>query len=85
MDMQDDIFARTAFGQAALKKLGSLPAGFRLFSAGWLGDDLRQATVMKVSGAEFRAAKTGPNKGKLSIRLAGTTRTAYVTKPEMAG
>lgn len=39
--------------------------------------------VMKVTGAEFRIAKTGKYAGKLSIIVKGTDRTAYVTKEEI--
>jgi hypothetical protein len=38
---------------------------------------------MEVKGMVFRAAKTGPNKGQLTVPVAGTKRTAYVTKDEM--
>ena len=38
---------------------------------------------MKVTGAEFREAKSGPQKGKLAIMVKGTQRSAYVTREEM--
>ena len=82
--MQDLIFEKSAFGRAALQQLGAVGEGFRLLSAEWLGDTVLSARVMKVTGADFRAAKGGPNKGKLAIKLAGTTRTAYVTREEIA-
>lgn len=40
---------------------------------------------MKVTGAEFREAKTGPNKGMRSVLVKGTKRTAFVTVDEMRG
>lgn len=38
---------------------------------------------MKVTGAEFREAKTGPNKGKLAVIVKDSKRVAYVTSEEM--
>lgn len=83
MDIQDRIMEETTYGKAALKKLAPTPENFRIYSAEWLGDKPSEMTVMKVVGAEFRAAKTGPNKGKLSIMIHGSKRTAYVSKSEM--
>jgi len=83
-DMTTDIFAATSYGQAALKKLAPVDENFRLYEAGWLGEKPADWTVMKVVGATFRAAKTGPNKGKLVVMVKGSKRTAYVTKDEMA-
>ena len=80
MSMEIDIFAKQIFGKLALKKLGSVGENFRLYSAGWLDD---QRTVMKVSGAVFRVAKAGKNRGKLSIMVKGTEQTAYITADEM--
>lgn len=79
-----DIFAPLPFGKAALKKLGPVPENFRLYCAGWLGDRPSEWDTMEVKGAEFRAAKTGPNKGRLTIEVPGTRRTVYVSKAEMA-
>lgn len=83
MDMEDDIFAKQPYGKVALEKLAPVPENFRLYRAGWLGDKPEEFTVMEVIGAQFRAAKSGPNKGKLSIMVPGTKRTAYVTEAEM--
>lgn len=80
MDMQEDVFAQEAFGRAALKKLGRVPENFRLFAAGWTDD----RTVMKVTGGEFRIAKSGPNAGKLTVLIPRTTRTVHVTPKEIA-
>lgn len=83
MDMGKDIFADCSYGQVALKKLAPVPETFRLFSAGWLGEKPKDWDVMKVTGADFRVAKTGPNKGKLSIRVKGSERSAFVFRAEM--
>ena len=86
MDMEEDIFADQPYGKVALQKMsksGPVPEGFRLFCAGWLGDKPEEWEVMKVTGAEFRRAKSGPNKGKLCVMVQKTTRTVYVTKTEM--
>lgn len=83
MDMDEDVFAEQSYGKAALQKMAPVPEGFRLYSAGWLGDKPADWTVMEVTGAQFRVAKSGPNKGKLSIMVPGTKRTVYVTETEM--
>lgn len=83
MDMQKDVMAETGFGKAALQKLAPTPENFRLYQAEWLGDKPKDWDVMKVIGAEFRPAKTGPNKGKLTVMVKGSQRTVYVTKAEM--
>lgn len=83
-DMTNDVFAACSYGQVALKKLSPVPENFRLFSAGWLGEKPEDWKTMKVTGAEFREAKSGPSKGKLAIMVKGTQRSAYVTNEEMA-
>ncbi len=78
----DDLFADMPYGKEALAKIKPTDPNFRLYSAGWLGD-FHTTDTMKVKGAVFRAAKSGPNKGKLCIEVPGTRRTAYVTVAEM--
>lgn len=80
----ENCFANTNFGRVALSKLAPVPENFRLYEAGWLGENPKDWDVMEVLGAEFRTAKSGPNKGELCIMIPGTKRTAYVTKAEMA-
>ena len=82
-DMSKDIFADCSYGKVALNKLAPVPEKFRLFSAGWLGERPADWKTMKVTGAEFREAKSGPQKGKLVIMVKGTQRSAYVTREEM--
>jgi len=38
---------------------------------------------MEVTGAEFREAKSGPNKGKLSVLVPNSKRTVHVHISEM--
>lgn len=83
-DMTVDVFADSGFGRAALKQLAPVPENFRLYSAGWLGDGPADRSVMEVVGAELRAAKTGPNKGKFSVLVPGTARRVWVSKADMA-
>lgn len=82
MGMRDALFEQYSYGKIALKKMGTLPENFYLFSAKWLGD-YKTTDTMELKGAQFREAKRGPNKGKLSILVKGTERTAYVTTSEM--
>ena len=82
-DMTEKIFETTKFGQAALQKLNHVTNSFRLFDAGWLETKPEDFNIMKVTGAEFRVAKFGKNKGKMTIIVPGTKRTVYVTKAEI--
>ena len=83
MDMTEDIFADQSYGALALQKLAPADSNFRLYKAGWLGKgDERE--VIAVTGAVFRHATRGPNKGKLSIMVPDTSRTAHVTSAEMS-
>lgn len=84
MDMEQDFFAEHAFGRLALKKMAPTPADFRLYRAEWLGDKPNDRQVLKVTGGEFRRAKTGKNKGKLTILVNGTNKTVYLTSQEIA-
>lgn len=83
MDMQVDFFARQGYGKVALRKFGNVSENFRLCEAGWIDKDPKSRSVMEVIGAEFRIAKTGAYKGKLSVLIKGTERTVYVTAEEM--
>ena len=74
----------THFGKAALSKLSKVPENFRIYEAGWLGSNPSEFTIMEVKGAEFREAKSGPNKGKLKIKLPNTDRIVYITKDEIS-
>lgn len=74
-DMTIDYFADTDFGRTALNKMAPVPENFRLFEA-----EIVDKGVIKVSGAVFREAKRGPNKGKLSVMISGSQKTVYVLK-----
>ncbi len=82
-DMTEKIFEATEFGQAALQKLDHVSNNFRLYSAGWVETKSEKYNTMKVTGAEFRVAKSGKNKGKMTVIVAGSKRTVYVTKAEI--
>ena len=78
-DMTNDEFAGFSFGKAALEKLSPLPANFRLYEA----ESLRNGKGMKITGAEFRVAQRGHNKGKLCILVPGTRKVVRVTQDEI--
>jgi len=80
--MTIDYFAKQPYGVVALEKIKPNDPNFRLYSAGWLGD-FHTTDTMEVTGAVFRAAKSGPRKRQLCIEVPGTRRTAYVTVAEM--
>lgn len=77
-DMEPKIFEQTTFGKVALRKWNVQDENFRIYSAAIVDE---YGTVF-VEGAIFRRAKTGPYKGKLSIRLPGTIMKTYVTREE---
>ncbi|KAB7715145.1 hypothetical protein GBN32_01330 [Plesiomonas shigelloides] len=77
-NMEYDVFADYPFGKAALKKMKSKSDNFRLFFSENMLDG-----SMKVKGAEFRVAKKGKNKGKLSIMVPNTTQTVFITADEI--
>lgn len=80
MDISKDIFADQPYGKIALRKINPSSPNFRLYCAGWIetGGPPETWEVMEVSGAEFREAKRGPNKGKLTIMVPNTKRTVHV-------
>ena len=75
-DMTKDIFAAFPFGKLALQRFAPVHENFRLYEAGWLAN----REVMQVKGAEFRKAKSGPNKGKLSILVKGTEKECFLNR-----
>ena len=81
-DMDEKLFEEQPFGKIALQKLGDVPENFRLYYAAW-GDNPQASGTMRVTGAEFRVAKSGPEKGLLSVMVPNTMRTVYVTAEEM--
>jgi len=85
-DMQVDIFAEMPWGQEALKRMREeqeLPERFRLFEAGWMEDHPDKFENFVIKGAEFRNAKTGPNAGKLCIKVEGSERICVLRKSEI--
>ena len=82
MDMRNDLFAEYSYGKVALQKIGVADPNFKLYFAGWLGNG-NERQVMRVNGAIFREAKSGPNKGQLCIKVPGTERSTLVTAREM--
>ena len=83
MDMTDKLFEQQAFGKAALMQIGEVPENFRLYASEWVAKNPTGWLMMKVTGAEFRHAKSGKNKGLLTIMVKSTKRTVYVTRDEM--
>ena len=84
-DMTKKLFEETLYGAIAMEKIGDVSENFRIYVAGWIGNgDPAKSTAMRVTGAEFRKAKKGPNKGLLSIKVPGTEKTVLVTRDELA-
>lgn len=81
--MREDIIGATDFGKAAMRKVGDVPENFRFYEAGWIGDGKSKSNIMEVKGAEFRVAKSGPNKGKLCVKIPDSERKVFVTKEEI--
>jgi hypothetical protein len=83
MTKQDEMMLDYPPSLAATKKLGGVTEGFAFFAFEWLGDRPEEWTVMKCSGAVFRAAKSGPRKGERCVKVAGTDRNVFVTDAEI--
>lgn len=79
-DMTVGFFEQTDYGKIALDKMAPVPENFRLHK---VGHSRAPHESMEVTGAEFRHAKSGVNKGKLCIIIAGTKKTTYVTSKEI--
>ena len=73
------MYADYPFGKAALARLAPLPDNFVLCEAELLG----AGNGMKVTGAVYRAAKSGPNKGMLTIKVPGTQKVVYLSVEEI--
>ena len=82
-DMTEKIFENTDYGKIALQKFGFVSDNFRIYEAGWIGNNPSEFNTMKVIGGEFRIAKSGKNEGKLSILIPNSSREVYITKDEM--
>jgi hypothetical protein len=78
-----DDFSDFPPSMAGMKKLKDVQDGFSFYCFEWLGDKPSEWTTMKLTGAVFREAKTGPRKGQRVVMVPGTTRTAYVTVDEI--
>lgn len=83
MPSDEDIFANTGFGKAALKKMGTVPENFRLYFAGWIGAKPKDWTHMRVSGRVFRAVTKGPRAGRFDIPVPGTIVSVIVSREEI--
>lgn len=69
------LFESTPAGQLALKEFfpdGNVPVNFELYNLE------TKEFAMKISGAEFRAAKAGPRKGRRCILQKETIKVAYI-------
>lgn len=82
-DMTDRFFENTDIGRAALKKFGVVPENFRIYEVGYLIEHGSVSQIIKVTEAEFRKAKSGPNNGKFCIEIPKTKMVAYVLPQEI--
>ena len=81
-DMSESIFEGTSYGKAAMEKFGPVAENFRIYYVGWVEERPEEWETIRITGAEFRKAETGPDQGKLSIKLKGTDKTVYVTREQ---
>ena len=68
---------------AGIKKMREVPDGFCFYAFAWLGDNPEDFDVMRLTGAVYREAKSGPNKGKRTIQVPNSVRNIYVTAQEI--
>ena len=85
MDMTRGIFEQEDYGKLALEKIRPQSPNFRLYCVGWIenGGPPETWEILEVTGAEFREAKTGRNKGKLTVLVKGTKRIAHIHRNEL--
>jgi hypothetical protein len=74
-------FDEQDYGRAARSRLKDVHENFRWYISEVVGED--EATAIKLTGAVFREAKRGPNKGKLSIIVKDTQRVAVVSRADV--
>ena len=78
--MIPSIYDQMAFGQAALKKFGTVPSNFMLYEAFMHPQPPASVQGMKVRGAEFVADPSGEE--ELAM-VPGSSRTVFVSKAEL--
>ena len=60
----------------AMRKFAPAPRNFRCYLSECLGTG--KNSVLKITGSEFRAAKSGPRKGELVVPIKGTERVCFL-------
>ena len=70
-----------AYVKAAVKKLGDVPENFFIYRLAWIGTG--KAAVMQLTGAVFREAKKGKNKGEMCIVIKGSEKVTHMTHEEI--
>jgi len=79
-DMTVDIFLEHKSGRLALSKIkDSVSENFRFYEV----ESIQGTDAIKYTGCEFRLAKSGKHKGKLSVMVNGTDRIVFVTRAEL--
>ena len=69
----EDVMNDSGFGRAAMVKFGSVPDGFRVICAEWIGERPSEWKTMRVTGAQFVGSK----------RIPRTTMSTIVTREEI--
>lgn len=82
-DLTNHFFENTDIGKVALNKFGVVKENFRIYEVGHMIEHGAVSQLIKVTGAEFRKAKSGPNKGKLCIEIPKTKITTYILPEEI--
>lgn len=72
----------TPVDKRALEKMGPQPENFYLYCWEWM-EKRPPFRNFRITGAVFREAKRGPNKGKLCVKVPGTDRAVYFTEQEL--
>lgn len=70
-----------AYVKAAVKKLGDVPENFFIYKLAWMG--FGEAAFMQLTGAVFREAKKGKNKGEMCIAIKGSEKVTHMTHEEI--
>ena len=74
-------FDEENYGKLARSRLKDVDENFRWYIVERIGEG--DGSALKLTGATFREAKSGPRKGKLCVIVKGTQRVAVVSQADI--
>ena len=82
MSMLEDLQS-SEMAALAKTKFANTPENFLIYAFEWLGDTQTDNCIMKITGAVFREAKSGPRKGQRVIKVDDTDQMVFFTPKEI--